>query len=61
MKDSRPQSKTCPKCKTEKTKDLFNKSLTRLDRMAVYCKACEKANKDKKNLEKKANEMYGII
>lgn len=61
MKDSRPQSKTCPRCKTEKTKDLFHKSLTRLDRMAVYCKSCEKANKDKRNLEKKANEMYGII
>lgn len=61
MKDTRPQSKTCPRCKAEKAKDLFNKSLTRLDRMAVYCKACEKANKDKRNLEKKANEMYGII
>lgn len=61
MADTRLLSKKCPKCKTEKERELFNKSLTRLDRMAVYCKACEKAMKDKRNLEKKAYEMYGII
>lgn len=61
MADTRLLSKKCPRCKVEKSRDLFHKSLTRLDRMAVYCKACEKASKDKRNLERKADEMYGII
>lgn len=61
MKDSRPQSKTCPKCKTEKTKDEFNRSLTRLDRMAVYCKECEKNYKKEREKLKKEYDSYGIF
>ena len=61
MKDTRPQSKTCPRCKTEKTKDKFNKSLTRLDRMAVYCRECESTYKKEREKAKKEYDIYGIF
>lgn len=54
-------SKQCPKCKEVKEKTSFHKSSSRLDKLALYCKQCDKVAKDKRNAEKKANAMYGII
>jgi hypothetical protein len=51
--------KKCPRCKEEKPKTEFHKSNTRLDRLAVYCKVCEKVRKVK---EKDAyKDLYGLI
>ena len=54
-------TKLCPKCKEVKEKTDFHKSSSRLDKLALYCKQCDKVAKDKRNAEKKANAMYGII
>lgn len=59
--DTRIQSKMCSKCKTVKDRDKFNKSLSRLDRMAVYCKQCEREYKKERDKSKKEFENYGII
>ena len=61
MKDTRPQSKTCPRCKKEKTKDEFNKSNARLDKMAVYCRECESTYKKEREKAKKEYDIYGIF
>jgi len=61
MADTRIQSKQCSKCKLVKDRDKFNKSLSRLDRMAVYCKECENEYKRKREKDKKEFENYGII
>ncbi len=53
--------KTCPRCKITKEKMMFNKSKTRVDRMAVYCKACENQYKKKRAEDKKYADLYGII
>ena len=51
--------KKCPRCKEEKPKTEFHKSNTRLDRLAVYCKVCEKSRRVK---EKDAyKDLYGLI
>lgn len=51
--------KKCPSCKKEKPKTEFHKSNTRLDRLAVYCKVCEKMKKVKKKDE--YDHLYGLI
>lgn len=51
----------CSKCKVVKDRDKFNKSLSRLDRMAVYCKECESEYKRKREKDKKEYNNYGII
>ena len=51
--------KKCPRCKEEKPKTEFHKSNTRLDRLAVYCKVCEKVKKIKK--VDKYSDLYGLI
>jgi len=61
MADTRLQSKQCPRCKITKERDEFNKSLTRLDRMAVYCKECEKNYKKERDKLKKEYDIYGIF
>lgn len=61
MKDTRPQSKTCPRCKAVKTRDEFNKSNARLDRMAVYCRDCESSYKKEREKKKKEYDSYGIF
>lgn len=61
MNDTRLQSKMCSKCKVVKDRDKFNKSLSRLDRMAVYCKECESEYKRKREKDKKEYNNYGII
>lgn len=61
MNDTRLQNKQCPKCKTIKDRDEFNKSLSRLDRMAVYCKECERQYKRDREKTKKEYDIYGII
>lgn len=61
MNDTRPESKECPRCKTTKDRDKFNKPLSRLDRMAVYCKQCESDYKKERDRAKKEYENYGII
>lgn len=53
--------KKCPRCKIVKDFSQYSRSSVRLDKKSVYCKACEKTYKDKKNAEKKFNELYGII
>ena len=51
--------KKCAMCKKEKPRTEFYKSNTRVDRLATYCKACEKARKIK---EKDAyKDLYGLI
>lgn len=55
------ESKVCPKCQRLKHRKEFSKSTARKDRMAVYCKECENAQRKKKNDEKKLDAMYGII
>lgn len=55
------EGKVCPKCKAYKEKKLYNKSTARNDRMAVYCKTCENAQRKKKSDERKLDAMYGII
>jgi ssDNA-binding Zn-finger/Zn-ribbon topoisomerase 1 len=53
--------KTCPRCKITKEKMMFHKSKTRVDRMAVYCIACEKQWKKKKAEDRKYADLYGIV
>ena len=54
-------TKKCPKCKQVKDKKDFNRSLSRYDNMAVYCRKCESL-KRKERIEKKRNhDLYGII
>jgi hypothetical protein len=53
--------KTCPKCNKFKEKTMFSKSTARKDRMAVYCKLCENAERKKRSDEKKRDSMFGII
>lgn len=55
------QGKVCPKCKRLKEKPMFNRSTSRIDKMAVYCKECENIYKKKKTEERKQDAMYGII
>ena len=55
------EGKICPKCQTYKEKKLFSKSTARTDRMAVYCKMCENAQRKAKAEERKLDAMYGII
>lgn len=54
-------SKVCPKCQRLKHRKEFSKSTARKDRMAVYCKECVNLQRKKKNEERKAYAMYGII
>jgi hypothetical protein len=53
--------KTCPKCNKFKEKSMFSKSTARADKMAVYCKLCENAQRKIRNDEKKRDSMFGII
>jgi len=55
------EGKICPKCQKFKEKTMFSKSTSRSDKMAVYCKMCENAQRKKKNDEKKLDSMFGII
>ena len=55
------EGKICPKCKAYKEKNMFSKSTARTDRMAVYCKMCENAQRKAKAEERKLDAMYGII
>jgi transposase-like protein len=57
MKDS----KQCPRCKEVKDRSKYNKSNAKLDKMAIYCKDCERVYKKKRNEERKLNDLYGII
>lgn len=61
MKDTRPTTKKCPRCLQTKDREMFHKSLTRLDRMGTYCKACEKSFKQIRKDNNKQYDMYGII
>lgn len=38
--------KVCPRCKESKSFDLFNKNKSRKDGLAVWCRLCEKENRD---------------
>jgi hypothetical protein len=53
------KEKKCPKCKQIKSADEFFKSHTRVDKLATYCKVCEKISKYKKT--DKYSELYGIF
>ena len=55
------ESKECPRCKVVKEKKYYNKSSARTDKMAVYCRVCEKIYKQERNADKILNDMYGII
>lgn len=55
------ESKECPRCKVVKEKKEYNKSSARTDKMAVYCRVCEKIYKEKRSADKLLNDMYGII
>lgn len=55
------EGKICPRCKTYKEKKMYSRSTARTDRMAVYCKLCENAQRKKRNDEKKQDAMFGII
>lgn len=61
MADTRLLSKQCPKCKTVKSRELFNRSTARLDRMSVYCKECENSYKRQREKAKKEYDIYGIV
>jgi len=61
MKDTRILSKMCPRCKTTKDRDMFNKSTVRFDRMSVYCKSCESDYKKKREKDKREYDMFGIV
>jgi len=54
-------SKQCPKCKVVKEKKDFNKSNSRLDKMAVYCKKCENAKRKERDDQKRMDAMFNII
>jgi len=51
--------KKCPKCKKEKPSSDFYISKTRVDKLATYCKVCEKMMKAKKKDE--YQDLYGLI
>jgi hypothetical protein len=51
--------KKCSKCKKEKPKSDFYVSNRRLDKLAVYCKDCEKKGRKKK--EDEYASLYGLI
>ena len=53
--------KICPKCKVVKEKKHFSKSTARKDRMAVYCKMCENAQRKAKAEERKRDAMFDIF
>jgi hypothetical protein len=53
------KEKKCPKCKNIKPADEFFKSLTRVDKLATYCKVCEKVSRIKKT--DKYSDLYGLI
>lgn len=61
MTDTLPSSKKCTRCKLEKDRSQFNKSMARLDRMSVYCKQCESEYKKKREKDKKMYDIYGIV
>jgi len=53
------QTKLCSKCKKTKPATAFYVSRTRLDKLAVYCKECEKKVRKKK--VDKYSDLYGLI
>jgi hypothetical protein len=53
------KTKTCSKCKETKSSTEFYVSKSRLDKLAVYCKECEKKIKKKK--EDEYASLYGLI
>ena len=55
------EGKICPKCKAYKEKKMFSKSTARTDRMAVYCKMCENAQRKAKAEERKRDAMFDIF
>lgn len=55
------EGKICTKCQKFKDKTMFSKSTARKDKMAVYCKMCENAQRKKKAEEKKLDAMFSII
>ena len=55
------EGKTCPKCQKFKEKTMFSKSTARTDRMAVYCKMCENAQRKAKAEERKRDAMFDIM
>lgn len=55
------EGKICPKCKAYKEKAKFSKSTARTDRMAVYCKMCENAQRKAKAEERKRDAMFDIM
>lgn len=52
-------TKKCPGCKEEKPRSEFFVSNTRVDRLATYCKVCEKIKKIKK--KDPYEGLYGLI
>lgn len=54
-------TKQCPKCKEVKEQKDFNKSTSRNDRMAVYCKKCENDKRKKRHEDKKFYARFNII
>lgn len=54
-------SKVCPKCQRLKHRKEFSKSTARKDRMAVYCKMCENAQRKAKAEERKRDAMFNIF
>ena len=54
-------TKLCSKCKVVKEKKDFNKSNSRLDKMAVYCKKCENAKRKERDDQKRMDAMFNII
>lgn len=61
MNHTRLLSKKCPKCKAVKSRELFNRSTARIDRMSVYCKECENEYKRKRERDKREYDMFGIV
>ena len=54
-------NKQCPKCKKIKEQKDFNRSASRVDKMAVYCRECENESRRQKNIDKKNEGLYGIF
>ena len=54
-------TKQCSNCKEVKEKKDFNKSNSRFDKMAVYCKKCENAKRKQRDDQKKVDAMFNII
>jgi len=53
------KTKLCSKCKKTKSSTEFYVSKSRLDKLAVYCKDCEKGVRKKK--EDEYSNLYGLI